>query len=167
MVIKILKYIILALVVAFCQTILSNLTSILGIAPNFGTILIFLIVLRTDFETALPAAFLVGLVIDALNPENLGLGTATRFAIAAAVHEIKQHLDIDRIQTRLYLLIGSEFCFQSIYQLAVNSFDFGSVPRIYLEVSLPTLAYTVVVGMAIMLLTDLDYKLEIRRRSLG
>jgi cell shape-determining protein MreD len=167
LVIRVFKFLLLAYLVAFSQTILSDLTSILGIAPNFGTIIILLIALRTEYHIALPTSFAVALIIDALSPETLGLGTAVRFAIAVAVSEIRQHLDIEQLPAQLYLLIGSEICFQTLFQALANSFDLGILSKIYLETSLPTLVYTVVVGFVVLVMADLEFKLEIRRRGLG
>jgi rod shape-determining protein MreD len=167
LVIRILKFLLLAYLVTFCQTILSNVTSILGVAPNFGTIIILLIALRTEYQIALPTSFAVALIIDALSPETLGLGTAVRFAIAVAVSEIRQHIDIEQIPAQMYLLIGSEICYQTLYQALANSFDFGTLSKIYLEVSLPTLIYTLVVGFVALVLVDLEIKVEVKRRGLG
>jgi rod shape-determining protein MreD len=167
LVIRILKILLLAYLVTFCQTILSNVTSILGVAPNFGTIIILLIALRTEYQIALPTSFAVALIIDALSPETLGLGTAVRFAIAVAVSEIRQHIDIEQIPAQMYLLIGSEICYQTLYQALANSFDFGTLSKIYLEVSLPTLIYTLVVGFVALVLVDLEIKVEVKRRGLG
>lgn len=157
----------LAYLVAFCQTILANLTSILGISPNYGTIIILLIALRAEYQIALPTAFGVALIIDTLTPETLGLGTAVRFAIAVAVSEIRQHIDVEQLPAQLYLLIGSEICFQALFQALANSFDFATLAKIYLEVSLPTWVYTVVVGFVVLVLADLEFRLEVKRRGLG
>lgn len=167
MAIRVLKFVLLAYLVAFSQTILANLTSILGIAPDFGTIIILLIVLRAEYQVALPASLAVALIIDVLTPETLGLGAAVRFAIAVAIGEIRQHVDIEQLPAQMYLLIGSEVCFQALYQALVNSFDIGTLSKIYLEVSLPTLAYTAVVGFIVLALADLEFKIEIKRRSVG
>lgn len=167
MVIRIVKFLLLAYFVAFCQTVLSDLMAILGIAPDLGSIIIFLIVVRREFPVGFPAVFMVGLIIDALNPQTLGLGTVVRFAIAIAVYEIRQHLNIDRLSARLYLLLGAEMCFQLIYQMAANSFDFGIVNTIYFDVSLPTLAYTMALGFVVLVISDLEFKIEIRRRANG
>ena len=167
LVIRIFKFLLLAYLVTFSQTILSNLTSILGIAPNFGTIIILLIALRTEYQVALPTSFAVALIIDALSPETLGLGTAVRFAIAVAVSEIRQHIDVEQLPAQMYLLIGSEVCFQTLFQALVNSFDFGILSTIYLEVSLPTLVYTIVVGFVVLAMADLEFKIEVKRRGLG
>ncbi len=167
MAIRVLKFVLLAYLVAFSQTILSNLTSILGIAPDFGTIIILLIVLRTEYQVALPTSLAVALIIDVLTPETLGLGAAVRFAIAVAVGEIRQHVDVEQLPAQMYLLIGSEVCFQALYQALVNSFDIVTLSKIYLEVSLPTLGYTAVVGFIVLALADLEFKIEIKRRSVG
>jgi hypothetical protein len=167
LVIRIFKFLLLAYLVAFCQTILANLTSILGVSPNFGTILILLIALRWDWPIALPATFMVAFIIDSLNPETLGLGTAVRFAIAVAVGEIRQHIDVEQLPAQLYLLIGSEIVFQALYQALANSFDFGTLSKIYFEVSLPTLVYTSVVGFVVLVLSDMQFKLEVKRRGIG
>ena len=165
MVIRIFKYFLLALLVAFSQTILSNLTSILGIAPNYGTIIILVIILWREYPLAYPAAFMVGIIIDALNPEFFGYGAAVRFAIAIAAYEIRQHLDVEQLPAQIYLLIGSEISFQLLYQSVVNSLDMGVLPKILLEVSLPTLVYTTVVGAAVLLVTSLQFRIEVSRRS--
>lgn len=167
MVIRIVKFLLLAYLVAFSQTILSNLTSILGVAPNFGTMIILLIVLRTEYQIALPTSFAVALIIDALSPETLGLGTAVRFAIAVAASEIRQHVDVEQLPAQLYLLIGSEVCFQVLFQALANSFALGTLSKVYLEVSLPTLVYTVVVGFVVLAMADLEFKIDVRRRGLG
>ncbi len=164
---KILKFLLLAYLVTFCQTVLSNATSVVGISPNFGTIIILLIVLRTEWTVAFPTSFMVALIIDALNPDLFGLGTAVRFAIAVAVSEIRQHLDIEQLPAQLYLLIGSEIVFQVLYQALANSFDFATLSRIYVEVSLPTLVYTAVVGFVVLVMSDMQFKLEIKRRGIG
>lgn len=167
MVTKIVKFLLLAYLVAFSQTILANITSILGVTPDFGMIIIFLIVARQEFQVAFPTVLMVGLIIDALNPQLMGLGTAVRFALAVAIYEIRLHVDIEQLSARLYLLIGAEVCFQLLYQMVANSFDFGILNTIYLEVSLPTLAYTIAVGFVVFVASDLELKLGIRRSTNG
>lgn len=168
MVLRIIKFILLAYLVAFTQTILASLTSIRHIAPDYGMIIILLVMLRNEFPVAHSAAFLASIVMDALNPELFGFGTLIRFAIAAAVYELRKNLNVERILSRVYVLIGAESIFHLLYQLVANSFDMSSVTQIYLETSLPTLAYTTVVGTAVLFLLDLEIKLEIkRRRHLG
>ena len=167
MVIRIFKFLLLVYLVTFCQTILANLTSILGIAPNFGTIIVLLIALKAEYQIALPTSFMVGLIIDALNPETLGLGTAIRFATAVAVCEIRQQIDVEQLPAQLYLLIGSEIVFQVLYQAIANSFDMATLSKIYVEVSLATLVYTVAVGFIVLVMSDLQVRIEVKRRGLG
>jgi cell shape-determining protein MreD len=137
------------------------------VSPNYGTIVILVIVLKADYRTAFPAAFIVGLVIDSLNPSLLGVGTAVRLSIAAGVWELKRKLDLERIPARLYLLMGSELAYQLVYQALTNEFNLAALQQILLTVSLPTLIYTTVVGVLVLLLSDLSVKIEIGKSDSG
>ncbi len=163
---RVAKFIVLAYFVAFSQTILANLTSIHGIVPDFGLIVILLIALRKDYLVALPAIFMCALIIDALTPELLGIGTIIRFGIGVAAYQLRRALNIEQLFSRLYLIAGAEFVHQLLYQLVANKFDISTVGQIYWEVSLPTLVYTTIVGFAAMFLLDLEYKLEITKRKI-
>lgn len=163
MLINIVKFVLLAYLVAFCQTILANVTEIAAISPNFGTIIIVLLVLKSGYRTAFTAAFVVAFVIDVLNPELAGLGLAIRFSIAVAVWEFKRKMDLGRVAARIYLLMGAETAYQALYQLLSNGFDLPTVGQLYLETSLPTLIYTTLVGTLVLLLSDLRMKLEVSR----
>jgi cell shape-determining protein MreD len=161
---RILLFILLGFITAFCLTILANVTSILGIAPDYGMIIILLVVLREDYLIAFPAVLMVALIVDALNPETFGFGAFIRFGLAVIVYELKQQMNLEMLSSRIYALIGAEFIFQFLYQLIAQSFDIGTVGQIYLESSLPTLAYTTAVGFLIFFILDLDIKIDIRRR---
>lgn len=167
MLINILKFILLAYIVTFCQTILANVTQIAGVSPDYATIIILLIVLKSRYQTAFAAAFMVGLLIDVLNPELLGVGLAVRFAIAVGLWEMKRKMDLGRISTKLYLVLGAEAVFQLIYQTLVSNFNLGMLRYILLSVSLPTILYTTVVGLVVVLLSDLSIKVEIRKGDSG
>ncbi|MGB5138674.1 MAG: hypothetical protein WBP29_09095, partial [Candidatus Zixiibacteriota bacterium] len=93
MVFSALLFILLGFLAAFCATILANITSILGIAPDFAMIIIMLIVLRKEFLTAYPAVLMVALIVDALNPETFGFGAFLRFGLAVIIYELKQHMN--------------------------------------------------------------------------
>jgi cell shape-determining protein MreD len=164
---RIAKFIVLAYLVAFSQTILANLTAIQGIVPNYGIIIILLIALRKEYDIALPAIFMCALIIDALTPELLGVGTLIRFGIGVIAFQMRRSMNIEQLFSRLYLIAGADLVYQLLYQLVANKFDISIVGRIYWEVSLPTLVYTTVVGFAAMFLLDLEYKLEITRRRVG
>ncbi len=167
MAISIIKFLLLAYLAAFCQNILANLTAIGGVSPNFGTIIIVLIVLKSDFQVAFPAALLTGLVIDILNPELFGLGTAIRFAIAAAVWELKCKMDLKRLAARVYLLMGAEAAFQLFYQCCANRFDLDILGHLFVEVSLPILLYTSVLGTVAIMIGDLSVKIQIKKAGGG
>lgn len=162
---RIAKFIVLAYFVAFSQTILANLTAIQGIVPNYGIIIILLIALRKDYQIAFPAIFMCALIIDALTPELLGIGTIIRFGIGVVAYQLRRSLNIQQLFSRLYLVAGAEFVYQLLYQLVANKFDISSVGQIYWEVSLPTMVYTTIVGFAAMFILDFEYKLEITRRK--
>ncbi len=165
MVFRILLFILLGFLTAFCNTILANITSILGIAPDYAMIIILLVILRQDFLIAFPAVLMVALIVDALNPETFGFGAFIRFGLAVIVYELKQQMNLEMMSSRIYVLIGAEFTFQLLYQLIANSFDFGTVSQVYLESSLPTLAYTTAIGFLIFFILDLDIKIDIKRRQ--
>ena len=165
MAIRILLFILLGFLAAFCQTILANITAILGIAPDFAMIIIMLIVLRREFLTAYPAVLMVALIVDALNPETFGFGAFLRFGLAVVIYELKQHMNLEMLSTRLYTLVGAEFVFQLLYQLIANSFDLGTVAQVYFEGSLPTLAYTALVGFIVFFVLDLEVRVDIKRRQ--
>jgi cell shape-determining protein MreD len=162
---SVIRILLLAYLVAFCQTLLANLTDIHGISPNFGTLIIFMLVLKGSFRTAFIGSFITALIIDALNPEMLGVGLAVRISLATALWELKRKMDLDRVAARLYLLMGMEAAFQLLYQAAASGFDPTAVGFIMLEVSLPTLIYTSLVGLVAIVLSDLSVKIEVKRRS--
>jgi len=164
---RVAKFIVLAYFVAFSETILANLTSVQGIVPDYGLIIILLIALRKDYQIALPAIFMCALIIDALTPELLGLGTFIRFGIGVVAYQLRRSMNIEQLFSRLYLIAGAEVAFQLLYQLVANKFDISIVGQIYWEVSLPTLLYTTIVGFAAMFLLDLEYKLEITKRKIS
>jgi cell shape-determining protein MreD len=161
MLVRIIKFLVLAYVVAFCQTVLANITEIASVSPNYGTIIILLLVLKNDYRTAFPAAFMVALIIDSLNPALLGVGTAIRFSLAVAVWELKKKLDLDRIAARLYLLMGFEAVFQLLYQAFASRLDLGVLQHLLLRTSLPTLVYTTVAGLIVLMISDLSVRIEI------
>jgi len=160
-----LLFVLLGFLTAFCHTILANITSILGIAPDFVMIIILLIILRKDFQIAFPAVLMVALIVDALNPETFGFGAFIRFGLALIVYELKQQMNLEMLSSRMYVLIGTETVFQLLYQLVAHSFDIGTVMQIYLESSLPTLAYTSAVGFLVFFILDLEIKVDVRRRK--
>lgn len=165
MVFRALLFILLGFLTAFCHTILANITSILGIAPDFVMIIILLIVLRKDFQVAFPAVLMVSLIVDALNPETFGFGAFIRFGLALIIYELKQQMNLEMLSSRFYVLIGAEAVFQLLYQLVAHSFDITTVMQVYLESSLPTLAFTSAVGFLIFFLLDLEFKIDIKRKQ--
>ncbi len=128
-------------------------------------IIILLIILRKDFQIAFPAVLMVALIVDALNPETFGFGAFIRFGLALIVYELKQQMNLEMLSSRMYVLIGTETVFQLLYQLVAHSFDIGTVMQIYLESSLPTLAYTSAVGFLVFFILDLEIKVDVRRRK--
>ncbi len=151
---------------AGAQTILANAVAIFGIVPDFALIIILLVVWREDFPVAFPVIMLLSLIADALLPELFGISAAIRFALAAIAYELRQHLNLDQLSSRFYVLLGAEAVYQLIYQLVANGFDLGIVARVYLETSLPTLLYTAAVGFIVFLVFDLEFSIDIRRRRL-
>lgn len=167
MLLNVIKFIALAYIVAFCQTILANITEIANSSPDYGTIIIVLVVLRADYRSAFTAALLVGLVLDCLNPQLLGVGTAVRFSIAVALWELKRTVDLGRVSTRIYLLLGAEGVYQLLYQTFAGNFSLNNLPHVLLSVSLPTLIYTTVMGLIVLMIADLSVKIEIRKGDSG
>ncbi|MCC6964191.1 MAG: rod shape-determining protein MreD [candidate division Zixibacteria bacterium] len=166
MAIRLLIFLVYAYLTAFCQTLLANIMAIHGIAPDFTMIIILIVVLREEFDTAYPIALIIALIADALTPEFFGYGAFVRFGLAAVIYELRQHLNLEPWYSRLYVLIGAEVVFQLGYQLIAGGFDFGAATQVYWESSLPTLAYTAVVGFVVFYILDLDIRLDIRRRRL-
>ncbi len=166
MVFRVLLFILLGYLTAFSHTILANITSILGIAPDFVMIIVMLIILRKDFQIAFPAVLMVSLIVDALNPETFGFGAFIRFGLALIIYELKQQMNLEMLSSRFYVLIGAEAVFQLLYQLVANSFDISTVMQVYLESSLPTLVYTAAVGFLIFFLLNLEFKIDIKRKQL-
>jgi rod shape-determining protein MreD len=164
---KIIRLVLLGFLTAFCQSILANLITIGGVAPDFAGIIILIIMLRTGHQLAYPAAFLVALVADVLNPELLGIGLVLRFVLAAALGELQRRLDLARVATRLYLLLGMTTLFQLLYQILIFRFDIVSLPAVYLYTSIPTLLYTALVGLIVILASDLSVNIEIGRQKRG
>lgn len=165
MIFRVLLFILLGFITAFCHTILANITSIFGISADFVMIIILLIILRKDFLIAFPAVLMVSLIVDALNPETFGFGAFIRFGLALIIYELKQKMNLEMLSSRLYVLIGTEALFQLLYQLVAHSFDMIIVMQVYLESSLPTLVYTTIVGFLIFFLLDLEIKIDIKRHQ--
>lgn len=164
---KIIRLILLGFLTAFCQSILANITSIGGVAPDYASIIILILMLSTEYRMAYPAAFLVALIADVLNPDLLGVGLILRFSLAAVLGELQRKLDLARVVTRLYLLVGYVALFQILYQTLVLRFDISSLPAVFLNVTIPTLLYTTVVGLIVILLSDLSVKIEIGKQKRG
>ena len=162
---KMLKFIVLAYVVAFCQTILSQFMAIGEIVPNFGTLIIVAIVLHRQYRFAIPAAFMIGILIDVLDPRLLGLGTAIRLVIAYALYELRFKMDMERTAAKIYLLLGAELVFQLLYQPFATGFSLEVVKSVFLHHSVPTIVYTTVVGLLLLIVADLEIKFLIKRRS--
>lgn len=167
MVIRVLLFILLGFVTAFCGTILSNITAILGVAPDYTMIIIMLVILRQEFSVAFPAVLMISLIADALNPSTFGYGAFLRFGLSTIIYELKQHMNLDLLPSRLYVIAGAELVFQLVYQLIIHSFDFGIISQVYLESALPTLGYTFFVAFIIFFVLDLDIKLDVKRREIG
>lgn len=165
MVFRILLFILLGFAAAFCSTILANITAILGIAPDYAMIIILLIILRQEFDTAFPAVLMVALIVDALNPETFGFGAFIRFGLAAIIYELKQQMNLEMLSSRMYVLLSAELIFQLLYQLIAQGFDLATVGQVYFESSLPTLAYTGAVGFLVFFILDLEFKIDIKRRQ--
>ena len=165
MVFRIILFILLGFITAFCHTILANITSILGIAPDFAMIIILLIILRQEFDTAFPAVLMVALIVDALNPETFGFGAFIRFGLGVIIYELKQQMNLEMLSSRMYVLLGAELIYQLLYQLIAQGFDLGTVGQVYFESSLPTLAYTAALGFLVFFILDLEFKLDIKRRQ--
>jgi cell shape-determining protein MreD len=164
---RIAKFIALAYLVTFCQTILANLTAINGIVPNYANIIIFVVIMRVNYRLAFPAVFMIGLLVDVLNPNTLGIGLAIRFGLAVVVEELKRKMDTDQLATRLYLLLGFEAAFQLLYQPLVLRFDFTALQHVLIQSSIPTFIYTGLVGALVVALSDLRVKFEVSRRGSG
>lgn len=166
MAIRFLTFLLFAYLTAFCQTLLANIVSIFGIAPDFTMIIILIIVLREEFDVAFPMALVIALISDALTPEVFGYGAFLRFGLAVIIYELRLHLNLEQWYSRLYVLAGAEIVFQLLYQLLTSGFDFGAATQIYFESSLPTLGYTAAVGFVVLFVLDLDIRVDIMRRHL-
>ena len=167
MLIRIVKLLLLGLLTAFCLSVLANFTEVREIAPDYAAIIVLLIMLRKDYQTAYPAAFLVAVVADVLNPELLGIGITLRFTLAVALGELARKLDLGRIVTRLYLLLGYVALFQIFYQTIVFRFDLGSLPAVLLQTTIPTLVYTAAIGVGVIMLSDLSLTVKIGKQRRG
>ncbi|MFH2054645.1 MAG: hypothetical protein ABIJ61_01690 [bacterium] len=167
MLIKIIKLLLLGLLTAFSLSVFANLTEISDIVPDYAALIVLIVMLRRSYQTAYPSAFLVALIADALNPELLGVGVILRFTLAVALGEMGRKLDLGRIVTRLYLLLGYVGLFQLLYQAVVFRFELGSLPAVLLHNSLPTLLYTAAVGVPVILLSDLSLTIKIGRQQSG
>lgn len=103
---KILKYILLLILVAFNEVILRDVTNIMGVAINIPAMIVMALALRESELEAAWAGFIVGVVMAAPTPASMGWHALVLSALALGAHHAKERLNMDSPLARLSLIIG-------------------------------------------------------------
>lgn len=143
---RFIPYLLYMLLIAFYRTNLLDLFAIGAIEIYLTALIVLLVALNKDFVTAVWFGFAAGLIYDAPHPSLLGVHMILLSAIAAAISQAKEHLNLESIQSRLLLILAGLLVYSVVYTLIYTTSGSSEFFRLLLPVTIPSVIYSAVVG---------------------
>jgi len=145
---KILSGAVILFVLIFFQSLLSDLVTLMGVKFDLAIVILVYIALTRGSTYGVVFGFLIGLLLDVLSPQTLGLGALVKCLIGFSVGSFKDNLYLESFYSKagviFFALILNDFLY-NIFASGVNASTLG----ILINHSLPSAFYTSIVGMFI------------------
>lgn len=103
---KIFKYLLLLLLVALNETILRDITDVMGVAVNIPAMMVVAVAMRESELEAIWWGLIVGVVMSALTPNIMGWHALALSGIALGAYHAKDRVNMDSPLARLSLIIA-------------------------------------------------------------
>ncbi len=150
---KVLYAILLLLILIVFQSLFSDTVAIKGIRLDLATLLLVYIGLTRGPTQGAVFGFLVGILLDVLAPERLGLGAVIKSLIGFAVGNFKDNLFLESSYSKgaiVFLGVAVNDLLYHLFSEGMTLFTFHTV----LYHSLPSALYTCVVGMVLFVVLE-------------
>jgi rod shape-determining protein MreD len=123
---KVIKLIFWGFLLLYAQILLAEKFSLLGIIPNFLIAYIIYVNLKTGLQASLTISFFLGLFLDLLQPNLLGLHSLSFIILSMLIQNLHPSINKKRITIVLFSILFLNF----IYYLLFVIYHFVSMQKL-------------------------------------
>lgn len=151
---KALIFLLLYLVVVIYQTLLAEVLSLGPARLDLSILVLIYVTLTRGTKQGIVFGFGLGILLDALNPAWLGLGSLIKGTLAYLIGYFKEKLFVENIFSKILLLFLTVLGNDVLYYLFLYKFNLDRIGSVLLGVGLPSALYTTAVAVVALLLTQ-------------
>ncbi|MCP4703011.1 MAG: hypothetical protein GY865_00250 [candidate division Zixibacteria bacterium] len=148
---RVLPYLLYLFLITFHTTILSDLTSILGVHLNLLILIIVMIGLFKSETEAVWFGLSAGIIVGAARLDLMPWEVLIITVIAIAVKQVSARINLESLASKVVVLASSVFLHEVIISLIISPSEFLFI---LVRFILPGTAYTVLVGLILFLIKD-------------
>lgn len=147
---KILSGAVILFILILFQSLLSDLVTIMGFKFDLAIVILVYIALTRGPSYGVIFGFLIGLLLDVLNPQAMGWGALVKCLIGFAVGSFKDNLYLESVYSRGGLIFFALMFNDFLYYIFVTGPNAATL-RILSNYSSVSALYTAAVGMLLFL----------------
>ena len=121
---RVIPYILYALLIGFHQVILKDLVGIAEFTFNIPVLVVLLVALYKDETIAMWFGFAAGLTMSAGEPLLLGWNGLIMAVLGLAGFHVRQRLNLDSLYSKLLMVLGGVFLYNLIWTLVGGAAGF-------------------------------------------